>query len=84
LRFPYSAVTEPLTIEEHLELGRELRIADARLRELCELVTVIYGAESRVAFLFRKAAESVSRVRQEMQTQAALDVPGEAGDQIYL
>jgi hypothetical protein len=74
----------PLKIEEHRELAHELRQTDARLHVLSELVTGVYGAESRVAFMFRRAAESVSRLRQEMQVQAALDLPGDPIEQIYL
>jgi len=77
-------MSEPLTIQEHRELAQELRISDVRLHELSELVASIYGPESRVAFMFRRAAESVSRLRHEMQTQSALDFPKEPAEQIYL
>jgi len=74
----------PLSREEHRELAGELRVTDARLHELSDLVTGVYGSESRVAFMFRRAAESVGRLRHEMQTQAALDLPGDPTEQIYL
>ncbi len=74
---------EPLTLEEHRQLARELRLTSARIRELCELVVSIYGTESRAAFSFSRAAESVERLRHEMQTQASLDWPEASQEKIY-
>jgi hypothetical protein len=74
----------PLSIEEHRDLAQELRLTDARLHELSELIAGVYGTDSRVAFMFRRAADSVSRLREEMQTQAVLDLEGEAGQPTYV
>jgi hypothetical protein len=74
---------EPLSSEEHRELARELRNADTRLRELCSLLVGVYGAESRVAFSFLRATESLERLRREMQVQAVLDCP-EISERLYI
>ncbi len=74
---------EPLTLEEHRQLARELQLTSARLRELASLVVSVYGSESRAAFTFSRAAESVDRLRHEMQTQAALDWPEAVHERIY-
>ncbi len=74
---------EPLTLEEHRELAEELLSTSARLRELRGLVAKIYGAESRPALTFTRAAESLDRLRREMQSQAAADCPEAAGERIY-
>jgi hypothetical protein len=74
---------EPLSLEEHRELARELRSTCARLRELCNLVVSVYGLENRAAFTFTKAADSVDRLRHELQTQAVLDWPEAATEHIY-
>lgn len=76
--------SNPLTLEEHRELARELRMADNRLRELCNVVVGVYGAESRVAFTFLRAAEAVARLRREMQVQAALDWPDAVAERWYV
>ncbi len=68
---------------EHRELARELRLADMRLRELSNMVVGIYGAESRAAFSFVRALESLERLRREMQSQAASDWPEAASEQLY-
>jgi len=74
----------PLSLEEHRELASELREADVYLRELCELVAGIYGPDSRATFMFRRATDSLSRLRREMQVQASLDVPDGRADHIYV
>ncbi len=80
---PMDHSREPLTVEEHRELARELRVTSARLHQLCELVVTVYGSESRAAFTFSRAVDSVDRLRHEMQTQVALDCPEAAKDHIY-
>jgi len=73
----------PLTLEEHRELGRELRATNARLQELCKVVVAIYGPNTQAAFTFRKAAENLERLCQDMQAQAAMDLPGIPVDGLY-
>ena len=74
----------PLTLEEHRELGREVRTANARLRQLCALVVDVYGPNNRAAFSFLKTVETVQRLCHDLQTQAAEDAPGLLTDDIYL
>jgi hypothetical protein len=74
----------PLTQEEHRELGRELRITEARLRELCHVAIAVYGPHHRVSFSFQKALDAISRLRADLQTQLERDHPGYEGDDTYL
>jgi hypothetical protein len=73
----------PLTLEEHRELGAELRKARGRMRELCDLVTAVYGPNNQAAFSFSKAAEAVERLCSDMQAQAERDLPGYHVDGFY-
>jgi len=74
----------PLTLEEHRELGRELRAANARLQELCKVVVGVYGPNNQASFTFLKAADSLNRLCQDLQAQAAKDLPGSSVDGLYL
>jgi hypothetical protein len=74
----------PLTLEEHRELGQEIRTASARLRELCTMMVGVYGSENRAAHSFVKLTEAMNSLRQELQTQAARDLPGYPVEGIYL
>ena len=74
----------PLTLDEHRELGQELKLTGARLRELERLVTSVYGPNSRASFAFIKITEAVERLRQEMDAQAQADLPGHMTDGLYL
>jgi hypothetical protein len=74
----------PLTLEEHDELGRELRQTRLRMRELCALVTGVYGPQNRAAFSFQKATEVLDHLCNDLQAQAAEDLPGQTVDHLYL
>ena len=74
----------PLTLEEHRELGRELAAMNARMRELCNLVVAVYGPHNRASFTFIKTAESMEKLCQDMQTQVTLDHPGFGVEKFYL
>lgn len=74
----------PLTLEEHRELGAEMRTVNARMQELCKLVVSVYGPQNSAAFTFIKAAEQVGKLCQDLQAQAAKDLPGYPIDGIYL
>ena len=76
--------SNPLTLEEHRQLGRELRAANARLRQLSELVVSVYGPNNRAAFSFLKLAEAMERTCQDLETQATRDVGGYPGETFYL
>ena len=73
----------PLTLEEHRELGAEMRAVNARLQELCKVVVSVYGSNAQAAFTFLKAAEQVKRLCQDLQAQAARDLPGFPTDGFY-
>jgi hypothetical protein len=74
----------PLTLEEHRELSREIRVARARLRELCNVVAGVYGPNNRAAFSFLKITEAMERLSQDLQAQVAQDHPGCDADDFYL
>ena len=74
----------PLTLEEHRELGAEMRMVNARLQELCKVVVSVYGPNAQAAFTFLKAAEQINRLCQDLQAQAAKDLPGYSTDGLYL
>ena len=66
----------PLTWEEHTELSRELRITRSRLHELAAMVQDVYGQQSRPGFAFQKVNEELDRLCEELEIQAAADLPG--------
>jgi|GEM_PF-1561249 hypothetical protein len=74
----------PLTLEEHRELAREMSAANARLRELCHLVASVYGPRNRAAFSALKATAAMERLCQELQTQVTADYPSLATEKFYL
>ena len=74
----------PLTLEEHRELGAEMRAMNARVQELCKVIVSVYGPNTQAAFTFLKVAENVQRLCQDLQTQASHDLPGFPIDGIYL
>ena len=73
----------PLTLEEHRELGAEIRAANARLQELCKVVVSVYGPNTQVGFTFIRTAEAMNRLCGDLQTQATHDLPGYPVDGIY-
>jgi hypothetical protein len=73
----------PLTLEEHRELGAEMRAMNARIQELRRLVISVYGPNNQAAFTFHKAAETMERLCKELQTQATHDLPGYPIDDLY-
>lgn len=74
----------PLTLEEHRELGAEMRVVNARVQELCKVVVSVYGPNAQAAFTFLKVAEQLDRLCQDLQAQAAKDLPGYPIDGMYL
>ena len=73
----------PLTLEEHRELGAELRGMRSRLHELSALVMEVYGPQNRAAFDFVKIAESMDRLCQDIEAQAGHDWPGHPTRGLY-
>jgi len=74
----------PLTLEEHRELGKEMKVSAARLRELCGLVVSVYGPQSSAGFRFMKAIDALDHLRQELETQAVRDLSGHGPERFYL
>ncbi len=70
------STTTPLTLEEHRELGDEMKRTTARLRELCDLIVSVYGPQSRSGYSFLNAIQALERLHQELEVQALQDVKG--------
>ena len=73
----------PLTLDEHRELGNEIKKAHARLGELAALVQSVYGPQNQAAFTFQRMMEYMDRLVGDLQAQAAEDLPGFNVDGIY-
>ena len=54
-----------------------------RLRSLCDLIVQVYGTNNLASFSFLKAMEAMDRVKYELKSQAAQDLPGHATDNFY-
>ena len=74
----------PLTLEEHRQLGNELRAATLRMHQLCDVVVNVYGPNNRAAFAFQKMTEAMDRLCAELETQATKDGVGFKRDNFYL
>ena len=74
----------PLTLEEHAQLGRELRQTRRRLHELSSVVGEIYGPRNRAAFTLQKIAEAMDLLCGDLEIQASLDLPGQNVAGLYL
>jgi len=77
-------VNQPLTLDEHREMAREMKRSMARLRTMCDLVVSVYGPQNRAAFSFLKAMEALERLNQDLETQATVDLPGHTVNGLYL
>ena len=73
-----------LTIDEHRELGREMKATVNRLRALCDLVVEVYGPANRASFSFIQVVAAIERLEQDLATQVTLDLPGSASKDFYL
>jgi len=73
----------PLTLEEHRDLGLEIKTTQARLREVAALVEGVYGPNNQAAFTFHRLMESMDRLCGDLQAQAAADLPGFDVDGFY-
>jgi hypothetical protein len=81
---PFQTRHKMLTIDEHIELGNELKKTTARMRQLCGLVVSVYGPQSLPGFGFMRTMETLDRLRAEMEAQAARDLQGYASKNLYL
>jgi hypothetical protein len=73
----------PLSYEEHRELGRDVLKTRARMRQLAAVMMTVYGPQSKTAFTFKKVNEAIDRLCDEMQAQAELDCPGLDASSFY-
>jgi len=73
-----------LTIDEHRELGREMKATAQRLRALCDLIISVYGPGNRAAFSFLRTLAAIDRLEQDLATQAMQDLPGYPSNDLYL
>jgi hypothetical protein len=73
-----------LNLEEHGQLGDELRKTSIRLRQLCGLVTDVYGSNSLPSVSFVRTIDAIERLRAEMEVQAAQDLQRYAEKNLYL
>lgn len=73
---PMPTVPNPLTYDEHQELGREILNTKARLVQLGSMAATVYGVQSRTAFHFQKLTEAMDKLCDELQAQAEQDCPG--------
>jgi len=73
----------PLTLDEHRELGKEIKSTHARLRELATLVMDVYGPQNQAAFTFQHLSECMERLLGDLQAQAGEDLPGHNVDGFY-
>jgi len=78
-----NAVANPLTYEEHRDLGREMLKTKVRLRQLGSVVVGVYGPNSRTAFTFQKLNDAMDKLCGEMEAQAEADCPGLDASSFY-
>ena len=76
--------TNPLTLQEHKQLGSEIRTTGARLHQLCDFVVSVYGPNNRAAFSFLKVVEAMDRLCVDLEGQANKDCPGFIKEKFYL
>jgi hypothetical protein len=66
----------PLTLEEHRQLGEEIKAMSGRMHELARVVASVYGPNNQAAFGFLQLVEVVDRLQKDLQSQAEKDLPG--------
>ena len=74
---------DPLTFEEHRELGQEMQKTRQRLLQLSQMLVQVYGANNRSAFAFEQLNTAVDRLLEELGRQAAADCPDKEADTLY-
>jgi hypothetical protein len=74
---------EPLTFEEHRDLGQELQKTRRHLLQLSRMVLEVYGANNRCSFAFEKVNEAVDRLTEELARQAVAECPGTDAETLY-
>lgn len=75
--------SEPLTFEEHRELGQEMQKTQQRLTQLSRMVLDVYGSNNRCSFAFEKLNEAMEQVMEELEKQAIADCPAQDARALY-
>jgi len=78
-----SSALNPLSYEEHRELGLELQKSRAKLLHLGSVAATVYGKQSRAAFQFQKVNDAIDKLCDELQAQAEQDCPGLDASSFY-
>jgi hypothetical protein len=73
----------PLSLEEHRELSHEIMRSRARLMELAQLVTGVYGAEGASGAAISGALRAMDRLCAQLAVQAEQDCPASATGKLY-
>ena len=73
----------PLSYDEHRQLGLEMQKTRSRLLELAKVLQEVYGRTNRSTIAFQRLNEAMERVCTELGDQAIADCPGQAADQLY-
>ena len=68
--------------EEHLKLGRELYEMNERLTRLHVEVGNAYGVSSRVSKCLARAAESLSKLRSELDNRVCSEYPNRSDHEV--
>jgi hypothetical protein len=74
---------QPLSYEEHRDLGREISATKSRLLHLGDMVSSVYGAESASAADFQKVNEALDQLGRRLGAQADKDCPGRRASDFY-
>jgi len=74
---------EPLTFEEHRDLGQELLKTQKHLLQLSRMVAAVYGPNNRSVFAFEHLNAAMERLRVELGRQSDADCPGKNAESLY-
>jgi hypothetical protein len=74
---------QPLTFEEHRDLGQELHKTRQHLLQLSRMLLDVYGANNRCMFAFEQLDAAMERLTEELARQAAADCPSQDAENPY-
>jgi hypothetical protein len=74
---------QPLTYEEHRDLGREISATKSRLLHLGQMVSSVYGPDSASASDFQKVNDALEILCGRLGAQADEDCPGRSASDFY-
>jgi hypothetical protein len=73
----------PLSLEEHRDLGQEMQKTRQHLRQISRMVLDVYGDNNRSVFAFEQLNLDMDRLIEELIKQALADCPGKQADTLY-